>query len=44
MHPIAITGLGSYLPRRLVRTEELELDKPITAEQLARIGVERRGR
>jgi 3-oxoacyl-[acyl-carrier-protein] synthase-3 len=45
MERVAITGLGSYLPRRMLSNEELipQLDKPITDAQLARMGVTRRG-
>lgn len=44
MHDIRITGLGSYLPRTSHTNETLPpLDKPVTAEELAKIGVVRRG-
>ncbi len=44
MRTIRITGMGSYLPRRMLANEELpQLDKPISDAQLERIGVSRRG-
>ncbi len=44
MHPIAITGFGSYLPSRMLDNSELPpFDEPIAADELERIGVRRRG-
>lgn len=44
MESISITGLGSYLPRLSHTNETLPaLDKPMTEEEIARIGVFRRG-
>ncbi len=44
MQPLAITGIGSYLPRLLHTNETLPpLDTPMSADELRRIGVERRG-
>jgi 3-oxoacyl-[acyl-carrier-protein] synthase-3 len=44
VHDIAITGIGSYLPRLMHTNETLPpLDGEVTEEQLARIGVVRRG-
>ncbi len=44
MTDIRFTGLGSYLPRTMHTNETLPaLDTPTTAEELAKIGVERRG-
>jgi len=42
--PVAITGLGTYLPRLMHDNQTLPpLDEPATAEEIARIGVMRRG-
>lgn len=44
MKNIAISGIGSYLPRRMLDNASLPpLDKPLTAEEIERIGVQRRG-
>jgi len=43
MVPISITGIGSYLPRRMLSNDDLTLDKPVTEEQLAKLGVTSRG-
>lgn len=44
MDPVAITGIGSYLPRRSLETWELPaLDKPYPPEAIERLGVRRRG-
>ena len=44
METIQITGIGSYLPRLMHTNESLPaLESPATADELARIGVERRG-
>jgi 3-oxoacyl-[acyl-carrier-protein] synthase III len=41
---IAISGVGSYLPRNMVDNAALPpLDAPVSDEELARIGVRRRG-
>ena len=43
MEHIAITGSGSYIPRSIVSNADLPpLDKPMTADELARIGVHSR--
>jgi 3-oxoacyl-[acyl-carrier-protein] synthase III len=44
MQRVRITGVGRYLPKRLLNNTELPaLDKPITDEQIERIGVHSRG-
>jgi 3-oxoacyl-[acyl-carrier-protein] synthase III len=44
VHEIAIAGFGSYLPKTMHTNETLPpLDSEVTAEQLAKIGVVRRG-
>jgi 3-oxoacyl-[acyl-carrier-protein] synthase-3 len=44
MREISITGIGSYLPRLMHTNETLpKLDAPVTAEELEKIGVHRRG-
>ena len=44
MNEVRITGIGSYLPRRMLETKDLPpLDKPVTDEEVGRIGVHRRG-
>ncbi|MHB8874938.1 MAG: ketoacyl-ACP synthase III [Myxococcaceae bacterium] len=44
MDPIAITGFGSYLPKLMHTNQTLPpLDEPLTADELQRIGVFRRG-
>ena len=44
MERVAITGFGSYLPRRMLDNAELPpFDEPISADEIARIGVLRRG-
>jgi 3-oxoacyl-[acyl-carrier-protein] synthase-3 len=44
METISITGMGSYLPRLMHTDETLPaLEKPLTAEEQAKIGVHRRG-
>ncbi len=44
MQRVRITGVGRYLPERLLNNTELPaLDKPITDEQIERIGVHSRG-
>ena len=44
MERVAITGFGSYLPQRMLDNEELPpFDDPITADEVTRIGVFRRG-
>jgi 3-oxoacyl-[acyl-carrier-protein] synthase-3 len=44
METISITGVGSYLPRRMLSNAELPpFDEPLTAEEMDRIGVRRRG-
>ncbi|GAC1580610.1 MAG: ketoacyl-ACP synthase III [Polyangiales bacterium] len=44
MHSISITGIGSYLPRLMHDNASLPaLDDKATAEEIARIGVYRRG-
>lgn len=44
MLPVAITGFGSYLPRRMMDNASLpSLDSPVTEEEIRRIGVYRRG-
>lgn len=44
MVPISITGIGSYLPRRMLTNDDLDLDKPVTQAQLDKLGVSTRGR
>lgn len=44
MHDVFLTGVGSYLPRLMHTNETLPaLETPATAEELEKIGVERRG-
>jgi 3-oxoacyl-[acyl-carrier-protein] synthase-3 len=43
MRRIAITGVGSYLPKQMRDNASLSLETPATDEELARIGVHRRG-
>lgn len=44
MDTIAITGFGSYLPRRMLTNAELPpFDAPIAAAEMDRVGVHRRG-
>jgi len=44
-HDVRITGFGSYLPAVMLDNAALPaLDEPIAADELARIGVHRRGR
>ena len=44
MNEVAITGFGSYLPRLMHTNETLPpLDTPLDAQEIARIGVYRRG-
>lgn len=44
MKPISITGMGSYLPRRMLTNDDLPaLDKPYPPEVIARLGVRQRG-
>ena len=40
---VAITGIGSYLPQRMLANAELPLDEPPADEDLEKIGVYRRG-
>jgi len=44
MSRVAITGIGTYLPRRYALHELPPLDEPVGEEELAKIGVVRRGR
>ncbi len=41
---IFITGIGSYLPRRMLEDGDVPLDEPMAAEEREKIGVRRRGR
>lgn len=42
--PVSITGIGSYLPRRMVKNADLPpLDTPMSTEELDKIGVYCRG-
>jgi 3-oxoacyl-[acyl-carrier-protein] synthase-3 len=44
MEPVAITGVGSYLPKNLVENADLPpFDAPISQEEMDRVGVFRRG-
>jgi 3-oxoacyl-[acyl-carrier-protein] synthase III len=44
METVAITGFGSYLPRKMLSNDMLPpFDDPISDEEIARIGVYRRG-
>lgn len=44
MQPVAITGFGSYLPKRMLDNASLPpLDTPVSEEEIRRIGVYRRG-
>src|SRR5580700_5660758 len=44
METIAITGFGSYLPRRMLTNAELPpFDEPISEDEMDRIGVRCRG-
>jgi 3-oxoacyl-[acyl-carrier-protein] synthase-3 len=44
MRPVSITGIGSYLPRAMLTNDALPpLAAPATPEELAKIGVVRRG-
>jgi 3-oxoacyl-[acyl-carrier-protein] synthase-3 len=44
MLPVAITGFGSYLPKRMLDNASLPpLDAPVGEEEIRRIGVYRRG-
>jgi len=44
MQPIYITGIGAYLPRTMHGNDTLPpFDPPLCAEEIARIGVHRRG-
>ncbi|HEX4383547.1 MAG TPA: ketoacyl-ACP synthase III [Myxococcales bacterium] len=41
---VSITGVGAYLPKRMLSNLDLPpLDAPLTAEELEKIGVDRRG-
>jgi 3-oxoacyl-[acyl-carrier-protein] synthase III len=41
---LSITGIGSYLPKNMLSNEALPpLDKPITPEEIEKIGIHRRG-
>jgi 3-oxoacyl-[acyl-carrier-protein] synthase-3 len=43
-HDVRLTGFGSYLPRRMLNNDNLPaLDEPVTDDDVARIGVHRRG-
>ena len=43
-HHVCLTGVGSYLPARMVDNANLpQLDEPVSDEEIARIGVFRRG-
>lgn len=43
MDDVKLTGLGAYLPRRMLKNQEIVLDPPLSLEQMDKIGILRRG-